>query len=106
MYEKKRNFDLPQSVEEAAELLIADLLIDHMDALSKLSSEEFEHVYDAVAPYLLKDFKVWSGNNALLNACIQATTDEHYQGPTDPAKIILLRVKEKLCDAHGLFIVT
>lgn len=82
----------PRSVDEAAERLIADLLIQHLSALSRMSEEEFNTLCDHVTPFLLDEFEIWQGNNALLESCYEDTD----AAVDDPARIILNRVKDIL----------
>jgi hypothetical protein len=99
----ERNIDrqTPRTVEEAAQLLLSDLLIQHLQALSQMSKNEFEDLCDRVTPYLIDEFGIWQGNDALLNSCLSHDTHE-----TDPARIILNKVKEILCDFHGFLVIT
>lgn len=99
----KRNMDhqAPQTVEEAAQLLLSDLLIQHLHAISQLSNSEFEELCDHVTPYLIEEFQLWQGNDALLNSCLN-----HDTGEDDLARIILNKVKEIVCDFHGFLVIT
>jgi hypothetical protein len=99
----ERNIDrqAPQTVEEAAQLLLSDLLIQHLQTLSQMSPGEFEELCDSVTPYLIDEFRLWQGNDALLNSCLaQDASDD------DPARIILKKVKDILCDFHGFLVIT
>jgi DNA topoisomerase IB len=95
---------LPQTIDQAADLLISDLLTDHIEAIASLSNEEFESLYQGVAPYLIDEFRLWSGNDILLAACMEAC---QASGETpDPARIILKRVVERIGDTEGIIIIT
>ncbi|MDJ0781267.1 MAG: hypothetical protein QNJ22_04810 [Desulfosarcinaceae bacterium] len=95
---------LPQTIDQAADLLIQDLLTDHIEAMSSLSDEEFESLYQGVAPFLIDEFRLWSGNDVLLAACIDEC---HACGESpDPARIILKRVVERIGDTEGIIIIT
>jgi hypothetical protein len=83
---------------------MSDLLTDHIEAMAGLSEEEFESLYQGVAPYLIDEFRLWSGNNDLLAACMEAC---QAQGVSpDPARIILKRVIERIGDTEGIIIIT
>ena len=101
MIGKTSNHKTPRTVDEAAQSLVSDLLIQHLQALSQLAESEFEVLCQRVTPYLIDEFKLWQGNDALLDSCFARNTDE-----PDPAKIILNRVKEMLCDFHGFLVIT
>jgi hypothetical protein len=100
MYEKKADYRLPTTVEEAAEILISDLLIQHLQALSEMSDYEFDVLCAKVSPYLTDEFRLWQGNDALLESCLEACDFQ------DPARIILDRVKNILKNFHGFLVIT
>jgi hypothetical protein len=104
MYEKKSKASVPCSVDEVADLLMSDLLMTDLDTLAKLSEKEFYQLYSAVAGYILEEFKVWTGNEALLNSCLDKaeSTDQYF----DPALIILRQVRRKIMDPSGVMIIT
>lgn len=95
---------LPQTIDQAADMLISDLLTDHVEAMSSLSNDEFESLYQGVAPYLIDEFRLWSGNDTLLAACMEACCI--YNESPDPARIILKRVVERIGDTEGIIIIT
>ncbi len=92
----------PKTVSEAAELLISDLLLQHLNTLSKMTEQEFSSLCDHVTPYLIDEFQIWQGNDDLLDSCYQTddTPDE------DPARIILNRVRALLNNFNGLLVIT
>ncbi len=92
----------PKSVNEAAELLLSDLLMQHLQTLSNMTEEDFDLLCERVTPYLIEEFKLWEGNDDLLNSCFAKTDTEE----TDPARIILNRVKQMLSDFHGFLVIT
>jgi hypothetical protein len=99
----ERNIDrqTPRTVEEAAQLLLSDLLIQHLQTLSQLSKGEFEELCARVTPYLIEEFGLWQGNDALLNSCFNQDSSED-----DPARIILNKVKDIMCNFHGFLVIT
>jgi DNA topoisomerase IB len=104
MFGPPNSVGLPQTIDQAADLLISDLLTDHIEAIASLSSEEFESLYQGVAPYLIDEFRLWSGNDNLLTACMDAC---QATGETpDPARVILKRVVERIGDTEGIIIIT
>lgn len=101
MIQKNIDRPAPRTVEEAAQLLLSDLLIQHLQALSEMSTSEFEELCDRVTPYLIDEFRLWQGNDALLNSCLSQDA-----GVDDPARVILNKVKDILCDFHGFLVIT
>jgi len=104
MFRSHNSLGLPQTIDQAADLLISDLLTDHVEAMASLNDEEFESLYQGVAPYLIDEFRLWSGNDILLDACIEAS-NACGESP-DPARIILKRVVERIGDTEGIIIIT
>jgi hypothetical protein len=104
MYEKPFKPDLPSSVDEVADLLIADLPPNEMVTLSSMDEREFLRLYDSVAQYVLDEFKIWTGNADLLESCMASVSEVGQD--TDPAMIILRRVWQKLNDLPEILIIT
>ncbi len=102
MLNKNNQHRMPRSVDEAAELLLSDLLLQHLQSLAKMSEKEFDLLCDKIAPYLLEEFRIWQGNDALLESCYQKNDG----ADDDPTRIILNRVKSLLHDFHGFLVIT
>lgn len=104
MYEKPNRPTLPRTVDEVADLLIADLPPKEMVTLSNMDEGDFLRLYDSVAQYVLDEFKIWTGNDDLLESCFANFSggDE----ATDPAMVILRRVWQKLNDFPEILIIT
>ena len=93
---------LPENVDEAAELLLSDLLMQHLKALSNMTDEDFDLLCDRVSPYLAEEFKLWQGNASLLDSCYSNLDSQE----VDPTRVILNRVKQMLNDFHGFLVIT
>jgi hypothetical protein len=104
MYEKPNMHNLPRTVDEVADLLISDLPPQEMSTLSSMTENDFVRLYDSVANYVLDEFKVWTGNDDLLESCLDQVSLE--DKATDPAMIILRRVWQKLNDFPEILIIT
>lgn len=102
MLNKKVKYRLPKSVDEAAELLLSELLLQHLQTLVQMSEDDYERLCDKLAPYLLEEFCIWQGNNDLLDSCYNYCEDE----TVDPTRIILNRIKKMLQDFHGFLVIT
>ncbi|MDA8139828.1 MAG: hypothetical protein M0036_14350 [Desulfobacteraceae bacterium] len=102
MIVKKERCRNPRTVNEAAELLLSDLLIQHLNTLSQMNDQEFELLCDHVTPFLNDEFKIWQGNNDLLESCYRSTKENS----VDPARVILNRVKEMLTNFNGYLVIT
>jgi len=104
MYEKPNLPSLPRTVDEVADLLISDLPPKEMVTLSSMDENEFLRLYNTVAQYVLDEFKIWTGNDDLLQSCLSRVSDS--DDDTDPAMIILRCVWQKLNDFPEILIVT
>lgn len=104
MYEYPDMKPLPRTVDEVADLLISDLPPTEMATLSNMDEGEFLHLYNSVANYLLDEFKIWTGNSALLASCMERVDTGNRA--TDPAMIILRRVWQKLAEFPEVVIIT
>jgi hypothetical protein len=102
MFNKKDTYRLPKSVDEAAELLLSDLLLQHLQTLVQMSEDDYDRLCDKLAPYLLEEFRIWQGNNDLLDSCYNHCEDAN----EDPTRIILNRLKRMLQDFHGFLVIT
>lgn len=106
MYEKPNMHSLPRTVDEVADLILSDLPPREMAVLSDMSERDFFRLYDSVAHYVLDEFKVWTGNDELLESCLDQVTEKTQTTDTDPALIILRRVWQKLIDFPEILIIT
>jgi len=104
MFERAKKRLLPRTVDEVAELLIADLMTSDVQALAKIDEDGFNRLYQDVAAYILDEFQIWTGNPELLHSCLQQAEEG---GPGfDPARLILKRVRDKLAASEGVVIIT
>ena len=101
MFEKKLHRPTPCTVDEAAEMLLSDLMIQHLQALSEMTEADFDLLCNYVTPYLNEEFRLWQGNHALLTSCFDRDQEE-----ADPARIIMNRVKDMLSDFSGFLVIT
>jgi hypothetical protein len=102
MFNKKARYRLPKSVDEAAELLLSDLLLQHLQTLVQMSEDDYDRLCEKLAPYLLEEFQIWQGNDDLLDSCYSFSEDPI----EDPTRIILNRVKKMLQDFNGFLVIT
>ena len=93
---------VPYTVNEAAEYILSDLLTQHLQVLSNMTDEEFEALCTKVTPYLNEEFRIWEGNDALIESCWQHSLNSC----DDPARIILNRVKQLLQNFSGYLVIT
>lgn len=105
MYERHRKPALPRTVDDVADLLLSDLMAPDIETLASMKETEFLTLYREVAEILLEEFHIWTGNDGLLQSCIEEIGDEGSH--LDPALIILTRMRQKLRESvTGIYIIT
>ena len=101
MIDRFRRFKLPTTVEEAVDVLISDLTTQQMAAMGHMTDEEFDRLCRQLVPYLQHDFRLWTGNDRLLFDCFDTVDNDT---STDPMRIIMERMRERLLSDQGVFI--
>lgn len=69
MFTKPLSSDLPSSIDEAVSILLADLRLLDRTRLGSMTTEELNWVNKVVGLQITQDFRLWSGNEALLPEC-------------------------------------
>jgi len=93
MINRVQKYQLPATVDEAAEVLISDLTTQQMTAMAELSDQVFDQLCDQLVPHLQHDFHLWSGNDRLLFNCFENVGNSTN---TDPMRIIMDCMRAKL----------
>ena len=99
---KRKARSRPSTVDEAAEQLISDMLIQHLQTLANMDENDFDLLCEKVAPYLIDEFELWQGNDALLASCLHCSS----QRDIDPTRVILECVRKKIFDLQGFVVIT
>jgi hypothetical protein len=94
MIDRYPKYDLPVTVDEAAEVLISDLTTQQMTAMAQMNDQEFELLCDQLVPHLQHDFRLWTGNERLLCNCFECADSSDTS--TDPMRIIMNCMRSKL----------
>lgn len=101
MIDRYPDYYLPSTVEEAVNILVSDLTTQQMAAMGDLTDEEFDRLCGDLVPHLQHDFRLWSGNERLLNSCFE-TTDS--LTTTDPMRIIMDALRLRIQSLDDIFI--
>ena len=101
MIDRYRKFDMPVTVDEAAEVLISDLTTQQMTAMAQMNDQEFDQLCDQLVPHLQHDFRVWTGNEQLLFDCFEYAGNDTV---TDPIRIIMDCMRLKLQTLNDVII--
>jgi len=91
----------PKTIDEAANLLISDLSTQQMAMMSRINDQDFDTLCDILLPYIQDDFRIWSGNDALLLSCFEGD----HSTSTDPMRIIMERVRQMLQKQNDMILV-
>jgi hypothetical protein len=101
MIHRPSTYDLPKTIDEAANLLISDLSTQQMTMMERISDRDFDVLCDILLPYIQDDFRIWSGNDALLMSCFEG----NHSTSTDPMRIIMERVRKMLQKKSDMILV-
>ena len=104
MFPKAMDIDLPMSVDDALDMLLADLPLLERSRLAKLTSAELDLINRLVGLQITRDFRLWSGNDSLLHACMEAI-DVQGDDELDPTMVIVRAMWQKLQETHVLRLV-
>ena len=101
MFNRATSYDLPETMDEAANLLISDLSTQQMEMMRRMNNEAFDMLCDVLLPYIQDDFCIWSGNDRLLMSCFKGD----HSTSSDPMRIIMERVRQLLQKRNPIFLV-
>ena len=104
MFTRPLSSNLPTSVDAAVSTLLADLRLKDRTRLGSMSTEELNLVNQALGVQIARDFRLWSGNDLLLNACLEEMEDTDKED-SDPSMVIIQAMWEKLQETHMLRVV-
>ncbi|THB76422.1 MAG: hypothetical protein D3926_17700 [Desulfobacteraceae bacterium] len=104
MFTKPLSSDLPSTIDEAVNILLADLRLLDRTRMGSMTTEELDLVNQVVGLQITRDFRLWSGNELLLHACLKSMEDSGRED-ADPAMAIIQAMWEKLQETHVLRLV-
>ncbi|BBO86953.1 hypothetical protein [Desulfosarcina ovata] len=102
MFPKPIDNDLPLTIDDAVQLLLADLPLLDRTRLGAMEPEELDWINRMVGLQIAKDFRLWSGNDILLSACLEAAGDSEAGTDGDPTMVIIHAMWKKLQETHVL----
>ena len=104
MFTKPLSSDLPSTIDEAVSILLDDLRLLDRTRLGSMTTEELNLIHKVVGLQITRDFRLWSGNELLLHACLNAMEDTGKEY-ADPAMAIIHSMWKKLQETHVLRLV-
>jgi hypothetical protein len=104
MFPKMIDIKLPSTIDEAVDILLDDLPLLDRSRLACLSAEELDLINRTVGLQIARDFKLWSGNDDLLHACM-AVMEQNRAEDAEPTMVIIRAMWAKLQETHVLRLV-
>lgn len=96
--------DPPRTIEEAVDHLISVLPMKDKVAITRMDEVERIELHLSMGLFVRAEFKLLSGNQALLSACHKVYRGEDFS-PEKASLVILDALWKKLRKTHGLRIV-
>ncbi len=101
MIDRYPDYYLPSTVEEAVNILVSDLTTQQMAAMGKMTDVEFDRLCGELVPHLQHDFRLWAGNERLLNSCLERCDE---LTTTDPMRIIMESLRSRIQSLDDIII--
>jgi hypothetical protein len=96
--------DMPKTVDEVAEDIINSLDQSDKFFFGNLKEEVLEPLGMALEVFIRQQLEIWSVNEELKQSCIQIARDEGLD-ESNPPKVIIKRIWQKLRETHKLRVV-
>ena len=104
MYERIPKFDMPTTIDSAAQFLIDELLLREQIDMSNLHLDELDSIHIQIRHEIIKDFRLLEGNNSLLKLCVKFAIKKNLKN-FDPTYAIIYRVWDMLRKSHKMRII-
>jgi hypothetical protein len=101
---KPKRYETPRSCDELVDLLMSDLRSEHIYALARMTADEFERLYTAVAEQIIEEFGLWKDNDPLLNSCLAIKPADDQD--MDPARMVVKKMWQRVRETAGVVIIT
>jgi hypothetical protein len=95
---------MPETLEQALDILISDLPLKSKSAIANLDQEELVYLHPSLSEYVRNKFGLWFRNNSLLESCL-LFVDEDEVNEDDAPAIIIKELWKKLRKSHALRVV-
>ncbi|GAB6908490.1 conserved hypothetical protein [Desulfosarcina cetonica] len=97
MFPKPIDTELPATINDAVKMLIADLPLLDRTRLGAMAADELDVINQMVGSQIARDFRLWSGNDTLLSACLAAAVESE-----DATMVIIHAMWKRLQETHVL----
>ena len=95
---------LPQTVQEAVEMLVAQLPLKQKTTMANMAESELIKLNTGLGRYILNKFGLWSGNEKLMESC-RTNVNYPLHNEEDAAAVIITQLWRKLKETHKLRII-
>ena len=95
---------LPRTVQEAIEMLAAQLPLKQKTAIANMTERELIKLNTSLGRYVLDKFGLWSGNEKLAESCL-SIANFPLHNEDDAAAVIIKELWRKLRETHKLRII-
>lgn len=80
--------DPPRSVDEAVDMLIAELPLRYTGKIAKMNGRDLSALHATIGPYIMENFGLRRGNEELMESCRIWSGQEEFHIDTASAMII------------------
>ena len=80
--------DLPRSVDEAVDRLIAELPLRYTAKIAKMNGRDLSALHATIGPHIREAYGLWTGNKDLIESCRIWSGQEEFHIDTASAMII------------------
>jgi len=94
----------PKTVNEAVDRLISDLDLKSRVKIANMDLDDLVDFHSHLFVYFKNAFGLWSGNTELLESC-QSLSNEPVNNENDAAAVIIVALRKKLQETHGMRVV-
>jgi hypothetical protein len=91
----------PKTVEDAVERLIGELPLKDKTTLANMFENDLVAFQNTLGFYIGNEFRIWSGNQALLHSC-EEVAGEDWLNPDFAPNVIIMELWKKLQKTHKL----
>ena len=92
---------VPETVNQAVERLVANISLRDKTTIANMVAEELSSLEPTIGRYILDQFGLWLGNEALFESC-RSSVDHNVRTEEDAASIIIEALWDKLRKTHKL----
>ena len=104
MFPKANYLEMPYTVDDAANRLMADLDLRDRIRMADMDEAQVRLLHTRVGKTIVNEFRLWEGNDKLLQSCIMAP-EMDAGGINDPSMVIVMRMWRRLRRTHRLRLV-